>query len=192
MDLFLTLLLHELHKYHTFDINPTNQIGNYSVDLANGHWARTSTKYYVDWKIKISDSFGNQVDEISTSLENRRVYIALESSALGDTLAWFPYIDEFRKKHKCTLICSTFWNFLFEKNYPEIEFITPGSAIDDLYALYRVGWFYNSDNSPNLFLNPFDFKLAPLQKTSSDILGLDYKEIKPVIAYPKKERLKKV
>ena len=33
--------------------------------------------------------------------ENKKVYIHFASNAIGDTLAWFPYAEEFGKKHKC-------------------------------------------------------------------------------------------
>lgn len=165
---------------------------HYSVKLQNGYWGKASTKYYVDWKIKVIDSLGKEVSSADFDLTDKRVYIALDSSSLGDNIAWFPYVEEFRKKHNCEMICSTFWNSLFEKNYPNIKFVIPGTPVNDLYAMYKVGWFYNSDNTIDLFSNPSDFKLGPLQKTSSDILDLDFKEIKPIVSYPKKKRLKKV
>ena len=36
--------------------------------------------------------------------------------ALGDTLAWFPYVEEFGKVHKSKMIVSTFHNHMFENN----------------------------------------------------------------------------
>jgi autotransporter strand-loop-strand O-heptosyltransferase len=98
---------------------------------------------------------------------------------LGDSLAWFPYMDEFRKKHNCKLIVSTFMNDMFMSQYPEIEFVNPGTAVENLYAMYSVGIFYNDDSSINLFKNPIDPKTQTMQKMCSDILGLEYKEIKP-------------
>jgi len=51
----------------------------------------------------------------------KRVYIALDSKALGDSLAWFPYLEEFRKQHQCELIVSTFMNDMFVGQYSEIS-----------------------------------------------------------------------
>jgi O-phosphoseryl-tRNA(Cys) synthetase len=73
----------------------------------------------------------------------------MDSSAIGDTLAWFPYLEEFRKKHNCKLICSTFHNKWFESQYPEIEFVKPGTSVEGLYAMYTIGWFYNEDHTVN-------------------------------------------
>jgi autotransporter strand-loop-strand O-heptosyltransferase len=69
---------------------------------------------------------------------------------------------------------------LFEDKYPQIEFVKPGSTVNDIYALFRLGWFYDGDLF-NKDMNKSDFTKIPLQKTATDILGLDYKEIKPLI-----------
>lgn len=37
--------------------------------------------------------------------------------ALGDTIAWIPYVKIFMEKHDCKIICSTFHNDLLKINY---------------------------------------------------------------------------
>jgi autotransporter strand-loop-strand O-heptosyltransferase len=86
-----------------------------------------------------------------------------------------PYVEEFQKKHDCKVIVSTFKNFLFEKEYPMLEFVAPGTTVNNLYAMYRLGWFYDKNREPVL---P---NTIPLQQTATNILGLPYKEIKPRI-----------
>jgi autotransporter strand-loop-strand O-heptosyltransferase len=93
--------------------------------------------------------------------------------SLGDTIAWFPYVEEFRKKHNCKVVCSTFKNHFFQSLYPEIEFIEPGTPVNNIYAQFNIGWFWDKEKNPSDVLN------IPLQQTASDILGLEYKEIKP-------------
>jgi autotransporter strand-loop-strand O-heptosyltransferase len=84
----------------------------------------------------------------------------------------------------CDVICSTFHNEWFEGNYPHIEFVKPGSQVDNLYAMYNLGWFY--DDKKVIFDKiPIDFKKYPLQQTASEILGLKYSEVKPIINSPK-------
>lgn len=147
-------------------------------------WTKANRSYFTNWRIKIINITENITiyDEI-ISLKDKRVYISFESKSLGDTLAWFPYADEFRKLHKCKLIVSTFLNELFINQYSNIEFVNPGTVVDNIFAQYRIGWFYNSNpdgtEEYNKNLNPVDFKSIPLQKTASDILGLNYKEIRP-------------
>ena len=74
-------------------------------------------------------------------------------------------------------------NELFIDQYPELEFINPGEAANGLYAMYSVGLFYNDNNEPNLQKNPNEFRKQPLQKMGSDILGLDYVEVRPKIKH---------
>ena len=178
--------------YNVTFVDKANGVNEFSIQLKNGHWAKPSKQYYKDWQIKISDKFGNQLMDIDLELEGKSVLIAFESGALGDTLAWIPYVEEFRKKHKCRVVCSTFWNKLFADQYPEIMFVSPGTRVNNLYALYRLGYFYTADNQVDYAKVPSDFKLGPLQKTAADTLGLEFTEIKPKVAHTKKTRLKKV
>jgi autotransporter strand-loop-strand O-heptosyltransferase len=151
----------------------------YSQKIGNNCWVRASKQYFIDWKIKVEDEKGNVIFDYDFNAENKRVYVALDSKSLGDTLAWFPYVDEFRKKHNCKVICSTFHNNLFQDQYPEIEFINPGEVAHNLYAMYTIGWFYFADGKMDLNKNVSDFRCIPLQQTSSDILGLEFKEVIP-------------
>ena len=159
----------------------------YTTNLKCGMWSKINKEYGNNIEVKIYDDdlliFHDKIN-----YENKVVYVHLDSSSLGDTLAWFPQIEEFRKKYKCKLICSTFHNYLFENTYPEIKFVLPGSKIENIYKMFVIGWFYNNDGNVNYNKCPFDFKQQHLQKTSSDILGLDFKEIKPIISFIPKDR----
>ena len=146
--------------------------------IGNNCWCKCSIEYFVNWKIIIYEN-GKKWAQYDYQPDGKKVYIALDSRALGDTLAWFPYLEEFRKKHNCKLVVSTFMNDFFSTEYPNIEFIKPGDTAADLYAMYAIGLYYNEDDSINLFKNPIDPKSVTLQKMCSDILGLEYKEIKP-------------
>ena len=150
----------------------------FKSNIGNNCWCKCNIEYFVDWKILIYEN-GKKWAEYDYNANNKKIYVALDSRALGDTLAWFPYLDEFRKKHNCKLVASTFMNDFFSNEYPNIEFIKPGDTASDLYAMYCIGLFYNDDDSINLYKNPIDPKTVTLQKMCSDILGLEYTEIKP-------------
>jgi autotransporter strand-loop-strand O-heptosyltransferase len=159
----------------------------HSSTIRNNHWTKCSYEYFIDWYIKVYQKENNQwslIEEHYINLTNKRVYIAFDSKALGDTLAWFSYAEEFRKKHKCKLICSTFHNHLFRDHHPEIEFINPGDEAHNLHAMYTLGWFYKENGDLNLFKHPYEVKTQSLQKTASDVLGLEFKEIVPKITKP--------
>jgi autotransporter strand-loop-strand O-heptosyltransferase len=143
-------------------------------------WTKCSIEYFVEWKIRIYEN-GKLWYEYLYDAKDKRVYIAIDSKALGDSLAWFAYVDEFRKKHQCKVITSTFMNHMFIDQYPEITFVEPGTNVEGLYAMYKIGLFYNENSTVNLYKNPTDPKSVTLQKMCSDILGLSYKEIKPKI-----------
>ena len=170
-------------KYRVQFIDPKNSTVVYENNMLANHWSRASREWYTPWTIKVYDG-DTEIYEHRYDAAGKRVYIHLDSKSLGDTLAWFPYVDEFRKKHNCKVICSTFWNHFFEKEYLEIDFVKPGTNVENIYAMYNVGWFHNKDNSIDYNKNVYDFKKDPLQKTSSDILGLTYSEIKPRITIP--------
>jgi autotransporter strand-loop-strand O-heptosyltransferase len=159
--------------------NKTGEIC-YTSTIRNNCWCRCSIEYFIEWKIVIYEN-GKLWYETIYNAENKRIYIAMDSKALGDSLAWIPYVEEFRKKHKAEVIVSTFMNDMFSTRYPDIEFVTPGVAVTDIYGMYCVGLFYNENGSVNLFKNPKDPKSVTMQRMASDILGLDFKEIRPKV-----------
>jgi autotransporter strand-loop-strand O-heptosyltransferase len=147
-----------------------------------GMWTKVNRKYFTPWKIKITNLATNElIFDYNFNCKNKKVYIYFDSKSIGDTIAWFPYVEEFRKKHGCEVICSTFHNEWFEPNYPEIKFVPPGHQPENLYASFGVGIYYNSDKTLDYNKHPTDFLQYPLQKVSSDILGLEFNEIKPKI-----------
>lgn len=83
-------------------------------------------------------------------------------------------------------------NELFVDQYPNIEFVSPGEVVHNIYAQYRLGWFYNEDGSLNSNVHKEDVRRQPLQKTATDILGLDHIEIRPKLKLPNVSKRKKV
>ena len=147
---------------------------HYENIIQANHWVKLNREYFTKWTAKVFEN-GEMVYANTLHLHGKRVYIAFESKSLGDTIAWIPYVEEFRKLHQCTVICSTFWNHLFD--YPEIEFVEPATVVHNLYALYRIGYFNDLNKLP---VKPMTL---PLQKVATTILGLDYKEVAPRLAY---------
>jgi autotransporter strand-loop-strand O-heptosyltransferase len=159
--------------------NKTGQV-KFSTTIKNNCWCKCSIEYFIEWKIVIYEN--NKLwYEYLYNATNKRVYIALDSKALGDSLSWFPYAEEFRKKHNCKVVVSSFMNDMFIDQYPELEFVNPGTNVENLFAMHSIGLFYNEDGSVNNLKNPIDPKTQTMQKMCSDILGLDYREVKPKI-----------
>jgi autotransporter strand-loop-strand O-heptosyltransferase len=176
-----------------FDIRYYDENNNliYQNNLPINHWVKLNTQYYTKWRTEVYEN-GELIYSNILNLENKRVYISFGSKSLGDTMAWIPYCEEFRKKHNCELIVSTFMNSLFIEQYPEIQFVEPGQVVFNLYAQYRLGWFYKENGMFDSDVHPNDIRRQPLQKTATDILGLEYTEIRPKLKLfnvPKKKKV---
>ena len=154
---------------------------HYEDTVGCNMWIRLNRKYYTKWTVRVYNN-SKLIYTNTLNLEGQRVLIGLDSKSLGDTLAWFPYVDEFREKHKCKVIVSSFHNYFFKNKHPELEFIEPGDVVHNLIAKYDIGWYYNSDMEPAL---P---NTIPLQQTATSILGLEYREVLPTIDFTPRER----
>lgn len=188
---YIEVLGNSTNEMEIFVYDNQNNELVYSNKLPINHWVKLNREYFTEWRTEIKENGETFYFDI-LSLKNRRVYISFGSKSLGDTMAWIPYCEEFRKKHECQLIVSTFMNELFVNQYPEIEFVKPGDSVNNIYAQYRLGWFYNEDGTFNSNVHKNDIRRQPLQKTTTDILGLDYIEIRPNLNLPKVEKIKKV
>jgi autotransporter strand-loop-strand O-heptosyltransferase len=176
-------------------------------------YVRIERPYYQNWRVAIQRKDGTTLVEYAHKLQHKNVVIVFDSTAIGDTLAWIPYVEEFRKRHNCHVYCATFHNELFKGEYPEIHFIDADKTAEkysflkrymdsiqkDVYSMYTIGW-----NAPWTAMevkdgegrvirkiglkNPNENKKIPLQQTSSDVLGLKYKEIRPKITIPNLDR----
>lgn len=134
-----------------------------------------SRQWFTKWYIEVHDEFDMMVfNDTFVPTYGKTVFIKIDSYALGDTIAWIPYVEAFRRKYKCNVICSTFHNHLFIDALPEIMFVQPNTTINNVYAQYYIGAAY--DNNPKYCrLNAAEH---PLQKIASDILGLEYEELR--------------
>jgi autotransporter strand-loop-strand O-heptosyltransferase len=149
---------------------------HYENDLKSNHWVRLNREYFTKWNTKIWEDetliYDNTLD-----YKGKRVFINFDSKSLGDSLSWIPYALEFQNVHQCKVIVCTYWNNLFSKVYPELEFVVPGSTVNNIHGQYSIGWFYDQNKEPQL---P---NTIPLQKCVTNILGLPFEEIKPRISY---------
>lgn len=149
----------------------------YSCILKEGMWMKHDRKYLSNYYVEIRTLDGVLKQRISLlhELKGKKVFISYESASLGDTLAWMPYCLEFKKKYKCDVVVSSFKNNLFESVYPELEFVGRGERVDNIVAMFELGWFWNEMREP---VNPVTI---PLQKAACNILYLPYQEIRPRI-----------
>ena len=144
-------------------------ICHYENTIKANHWIKLNRQWYTRWQAKVWE--GKDLIYNSTlDLEGKKVFIAIDSKSLGDTLAFIPYCDAFRVKHDCEVIVSTFWNKILD--YPDLEFVEPGTMVN-CYAMYMLGYFHDSDKEP------VPANKVPLQQCASNVLGLDFEELVP-------------
>ena len=152
------------------------------ADITEESMVASARKYYVPFSFEVIDNdSGEVVISHEMNLKNREVLVQFPVGTLGDSIAWFSYLERFRIKHDCKLTCvmSDLISPLFEKTYPQIRFITKENVESlNTYATYYIGLFFRGDVENK---QPADFRLVGLHKTAAYILGVDTKESPPTV-----------
>ncbi len=159
----------------------------YEAD-ARGAMITSTKKYYINFKVEIWKE-GKLALTHNLDLKGKKVHIKFPVGTLGDILAWFPYAEEFRKKHQCQVCCSMSEEIgqLFAPAYPDITFLPPDTFPPDCYATYYMGIFFPADDR---FHQPTDFRVIGLALNIPYILGLDVVERRPILTPSKKRPIK--
>jgi len=160
-------------KYDFEFIDEDSEESLYGGTMKANEWAKCFIKRYIPYRIKVHANSQLVLDH-RIDLRGKEVLICLDTKSLGDCLAWFPYIEEFRKKHQCNVTCATNWASLFKETYSNIKFCGLEWS-GNFYAIYMIGCF--PDNARSVF----NYKDVGLQRISSSILGINHKEIRPIL-----------
>ena len=125
-------------------------------------------QYFIRWQVEV---FLNDEKIFShvLNLEGQPVTVMFKSSALGDLIAFLPYLREFKKIHRCKLSICLMDNFmeLVSQLYPDINQI---DEVDfNTYATYYPIML----QSPFPFV-PVDTRQMPLNRVGGLILGINY------------------
>lgn len=137
----------------------------------------TDARYYIPWRVEVWQ--GEQmVFSHTMELRGRRVYVQFMSGALGDSIAWLPYVEEFRKRQDCEIWVSMSREVadLFREVYPKLRFVAPGERPGAFYASYYLGCFFPPENRVD---QPSSWKIAGVQGAAANILGLPPAPIRP-------------
>ena len=145
----------------------------YSMDVQPGCMVESVKKFYLRFGLEIyrRTDLSKPIFKHDMDLAGKVVLIQLPKGALGDTIAWFSYVERFQKKHQCTVYCTMTQELakLFKEQYPDITFITKEEAANlKPYATYNIGLFFKGDTDHQ----PYDFRLVGLHRTAGHILGL--------------------
>ena len=142
--------------------------------IGSGRIESNITQSFRNWFILVYEN-GELIFDDEFNPTNKVVFIKMDGYALGDNIAWIPYVDEFRVKHKCIVICSTFFNSLFKDVYKDILFVKPNTNIENVYTQFYVG----AQRNLNEKYSNINIDYNSLQSTAYNILGLDFKELRP-------------
>ncbi len=146
----------------------------YSMDVKPGCTVESVKKFYIHFRLEIyrKNDLKEPIFTHDLNLSGKEVLIQLPVGALGDTIAWFSFVERFQLQHGCKLFCSTEPRLaeIFKAQYPDIEFCTKEDAAKlKPYATYNLGLFFGGD----IDHQPFDFRQIGLHRTAGKILGID-------------------
>lgn len=142
----------------------------YSGSISPGVFTSLFRKWFTPWVAEAydGDTLIWEFDFLS-SLAGKKVIVSIDSSSLGDTLAWLPVIDKFRETHQVELIVTCFWNNLVPAFFPNLIFQYPGFRDPSAAAVFGVGWYEEEDRN----IHKRDPRSVSLQQVAGDILGVD-------------------
>lgn len=164
----------------------------YDGVMAHGDRLQSQQFYYREVVLKISDSqTGENILVHRFDLDGQKVIIHCPVETLGDTIAWFPAVEKFRKKHStCILYVAMSRNLrpIFEPCHPDMIFVERDELLAiESYAQYVLGVDFSGSHE----LLPYDWRLSPLHWVGANVLGIDPNEIgndPPLIHYDKNKR----
>ena len=128
----------------------------------------SAEQYFVRWHVEVFLN-NEKIFTHTLNLEGQPVAIKLTNDALGDKIAFLPYLREFKKVYRCNLSVCTDDSFreLFAQLYPDIKLI---NEIDfKTYATY-----YPLMILSNIPLTPADYRNVSMLRVGGVLLGIDY------------------
>lgn len=152
----------------------------YSSNIKNNMWAKSTILYFVEWRIEVYCD-GKMIFEEELNIKDKNVLVIIDSKSVGDVIAYTPQIDRFQIKHGCNMdvmLGHKELTDILDSSYENMNFVMQES-VDKYYCTYRIG--YPLENWSNII--PVDPKTITLQKVASSILGLEFKEEKPVLTF---------
>jgi len=171
VDLFLFSSLKELNPICLKEaISCDLPIFMYNLDVYNGHYDNHPLISY----IKEDNVLNFLLNKMNTTYD----HIINESGSLGDCLAWAPIVAEYARQKGKNVNYYTPHKDILEDSYPQVNFynysdknnITEGEVVS-------IGCFTGSD-----------WQTKNLQKVATDILGMEFKEVRCQISHKFKKK----
>lgn len=163
---------HQSKKTVKFVEKDTGKI-MYVGETSPGIFTTLFRKWYTPWVAEAYENDRKIWDfDFEQSLYGKKILVSIDSSSLGDTLAWLPVINKMRDKFNADMFVSTFWNHLVVHFFPNLRFVNPGYRDPNMAATIGVGWYEEADSN----LHKRDPRSISLQQVAGDILGIPVEE----------------
>lgn len=184
-----------LYLVEFIDLN-TN-IVEYSNYLKVNYWAKIDN--ILNKNVTIRVTFDNSIlFERNQNEKYNKVFINIVSTALGDTIAWIPYADEYRKLHNVDVVVYTNHNYLFDKSYPNLIFtdVSDPNEIIDVDKRFKIDYgpelaivdnvlnskyWYIINRKYDNCVEFIDYRKHSLQSIACILLGLPDVEVVPKV-----------
>ena len=141
----------------------------------------SAEKYFIPWEIVLSLD-GKPVFSHRYSAEGQLVCFHYFETGMGDHIILFPYMEKFRRVHRCRAACfvAPYLRDIIRSYYPEIECYDEGQKPQDSYATYYL--------APNF--NPVmmseEIRTMPMEYCGRELLGLPWAD--KIVYRPMKPR----
>lgn len=128
---------------NTYDIEFIDDEYNkilYRSTISNGMWTKPLRKFYTKWKINvINKNDRKNIKVFNLDLDNKNVFIDINSNHNKYIENWLDGIYLFKKKHNCNIYCQNNIDNNIMKKYNEIYFIDNDEKNKIyFYASYKI------------------------------------------------------
>ena len=169
--------------------------------IQSNMYYQINRRYHVDWRIRVTIKQTNEIifDE-KYDPTGKKILFDFGSKSIGDILAWLPYVEEYRKKHKCRALVyipnKLVEDVIDKSKYRELYFLRDGERWTNVYKRFymAISWDNNTEkDGKDLWRNDFTLHKRSAffiseQEIATDILGLEYTELKAKVKFEKHRR----
>lgn len=189
----------EIQFIRQIEVTPSKEVidGNYSLGVINkdrqlmigveekfDKKAVFKYQYYMSLQFVVVNQDTKEQKHFDMQSLTETVVIEIHSKALGDQIAWMPFVDLFQKKHGCKVVVRCHFVDLFEPHYANLEFAkqyfkgtTEKLEGENILAqaTYCLGYDVTGKDTK---ISPVDCRTIPLQHVAAYQLGLEPKEVR--------------
>ncbi len=178
--------------YHVRFVDLDTHCVVYDTLTPDGHecFVFSNKKYYIRLRLEILDSKTEKLlFAHDYNARNKEVAVRFPVHTLGDTIAWFSYVERFQKKLDCKLLCvvAPWFAEIVKKQYPQMKFVSKEDIAERaIYAVYNIG-IWQLGNTTH---QPVDHRYIGLHRMAARILGVDDADEPPRFDLSAKRKIK--